>query len=114
MTGCVLTDTAPGEVETVAVEGGVAHRVPSPASRSGPAAPATCSPPIWTEMGWLMRGEALAERPPPGATAGVQTALLRTQAAGARDVQLSDRGLKALSRSRRRRRSPGPCTASSR
>src|SRR5690606_26009275 len=87
VTGGVLTDTAPGEVETVALEGGVAHRAsipPIPTRPSGAGALFSAYLP-----GWLMRGEGRAEAAA-RATAGVQTVLLRTQAAGAFEMRLTE------------------------
>ena len=87
VTGCVLTDTAAGEVETVAVEGGVAHRVSIPRIPIRPSGTGDLFTAYLT--GWLMRGEALAEAAA-RATAGVQTVLLRTQAAGAFEMRLTE------------------------
>jgi pyridoxine kinase len=87
VTGCVLTDTAPGEVETVAVESGVAHRTSIPRIPIRPSGTGDLFTAYLT--GWLMRGEGLAEAAA-RTTAGVQTVLLRTQAAGAFEMRLTE------------------------
>ena len=87
VTGCVLTDTAPGEVETVAVEGGVAHRTSIPRIPIRPSGTGDLFTAYLT--GWLMRGESLPQAAA-RATAGVQTVLLRTQAAGAFEMRLTE------------------------
>ena len=70
---------------TLAVEGGVAHRTSIPRIPIRPSGTGDLFTAYLT--GWLMRGEGLAEAAA-RATAGVQTVLLRTQAAGAFEMRL--------------------------
>ena len=85
VTGCVLADTAPGEVETVTIEEGRAHRVSIARIPIRPSGTGDLFTAYLT--GWLMRGESLPEAAA-RATEGVRQVLFRTAAADVFEMRL--------------------------
>lgn len=85
VTGCVLADTRDGEVETVALEGGKAHRTSIPRLPIRPSGTGDLFTAFMTT--WLLKGASLAgaaER----ATRDVQRVLRRTLDAGAFEMRI--------------------------